>query len=54
MITIQVHTAVGETNLKTALQNLRDGKTSAGVDRGAASVIKHVLVAKPTSGPDTA
>ena len=54
MTTIQVHTAVGETALKTALQNLRDGKTPAGVERGAANVIKHVLVAKPRSGADPA
>ncbi len=54
MITIQVHTAVGEAALKTALQSLRDGKTPAGVERGAASVIKHVLVAKPRSGVDQA
>ena len=52
MTTIQVHTAVGETVLLAALQNLRDGKTPAGVERGAASVIKHVLVAKPAGvGP---
>ncbi len=54
MITIQVNTAVGEAALKTALQNLRDGKTPAGVDRGAANVIKHVLVSKPRSGGDQA
>lgn len=54
MVTIQVHTVVGEVALEVALQRLRDGKTPAGVDRGAANVIEDVLVAKPTSGPDTA
>ena len=54
MITSQVHTVVGEVALYTALQNLRGGKTPAGVERGAANVIKHVLVAKPRSGGDQA
>ncbi len=54
MITIQIHTAVGEAALLAALQNLRDGKTPAGVERGAANEVQHVLVAKPRSGVDQA